>query len=88
MKLALTLVACIAALMLAATALGANPPGTGQPSQSCQAEPAGPPGLVSTTNGFATVAVNMYAGSQPQNSNNPHSVSQYDVACFQFSQHH
>jgi hypothetical protein len=32
--------------------------------------------------------VNMYAGSQPQNSNNPHSVSQYDVACFQFSQHH
>jgi hypothetical protein len=29
----------------------------------------------------------MYAGSQPQNSNNPKSVSQYDVACFQVSQH-
>ena len=26
-----------------------------------------------------------YAGSQPQNSNNPNSVSQYDVACFQVS---
>jgi len=29
----------------------------------------------------------VYAGQQPQNSNNPHSVSQYDVACFQVSQH-
>jgi hypothetical protein len=27
------------------------------------------------------------AGSQPQNSNHPKSVSQYDVACFQVSQH-
>jgi hypothetical protein len=28
-----------------------------------------------------------YAGEQPQNSNNPHSVSQYDVACEKVSQH-
>jgi len=72
-----------------ATAFGGNPSptGTGQPSQSCQAEPTGPPGIVSTTNGFATRAVNVYAGSQPQNSNNPKSVSQYDVACFQVSTH-
>jgi len=27
-----------------------------------------------------------YAGSQPQNSNNPNSVSQYGVACVQVSQ--
>jgi hypothetical protein len=27
-----------------------------------------------------------YTGPQPQNSNNPHSVAQYDVACFQVSQ--
>ena len=71
-----------------ALAGGGNPNGTGQPSQSCQAEPTGPPGLISTTNGFARVAVNMYAGSQPQNSQNPHSVSQYDVACYHFSTNH
>ena len=28
-----------------------------------------------------------YAGEQPQNSNNVHSVSQYDVACEKVSQH-
>lgn len=65
-----------------------NPSGTGQPSQSCQAEPSGPPGITSTTNGFATRAVNVYAGSAPQNSQNPKSVSQYDVACYQVSTHH
>jgi hypothetical protein len=64
-----------------------SPTGTGQPSQSCQAEPTGPPGIISTTNGFARIAVNVYAGSQPQNSGNPKSVSQYDVACFQVSTH-
>jgi len=92
MKLALTLVACIAALAVATGALGApNPSGTGQPSQSCQAQPSGPPGLLSTTNGFATVAVNVYAGSPgtPSLANgNAHAVSQYDVACFQVSQPH
>jgi len=62
---------------------------TGQPSQSCQAEPTGPPGLTSTTNGFATTAVNVYAGSPGTESAeaNPKAVSQYDVACFQVSQH-
>jgi hypothetical protein len=29
----------------------------------------------------------VYAGEQPQNSNNVHSVSQYDVACEKVSQH-
>ena len=29
----------------------------------------------------------VYAGEQPQNSVNPHSVSQYDVACQKVSQH-
>ena len=69
-------------------AFAANPPGTGQPNQSCQAVfPSGtlvPNGF--NTSGFATAEAN-YAGSQPQNSNNPNSVSQYDVACFQNSQH-
>jgi hypothetical protein len=30
----------------------------------------------------------VYAGEQPQNSKNPVSVSQYDVACFQVSKNH
>jgi hypothetical protein len=63
-----------------------NPNSTGQPNQHLQSEPSAPPGLATTTNnGFNNVAVNKYAGSQPQNSSNPKSVSQYDVAAFQFS---
>jgi hypothetical protein len=64
-----------------------NPNGTGQPSQECGADNAlaNPPGFDSV--GFAN-AEEQYAGSAPQNSKNPTSVSQYDVACFQFSQHH
>jgi hypothetical protein len=84
----------VATLLTASTATAvlaaANPNGTGQPSQSCQSEPSGPPGLLSTTNGFARVAVNVYAGSPgtPSLANgNARAVSQYDVACFQVSQH-
>lgn len=63
-----------------------NPNSTGQPNQSLQSEPSAPPGMALTNdNGFNNVAVNKYAGSQPQNSTNPKSVSQYDVAAFQFS---
>ena len=78
-------------LAFVGTALAADPHSggmTGQPSQSCQAEPTGPAGLVSTTNGFARVAVIVYAGSPgtPSLANgNAHAVSQYDVACFQVS---
>ena len=59
----------------------------GQPSQSCQAFFSGaftPAGF--NTAGF-THAATVYAGSQPQNSQNPKSVSQYDVACFQAASH-
>jgi hypothetical protein len=88
--------AAIASAVLATTlAVGAvaaaNPPGTGQPGQSCQAQPSGPPGLLSLTNGFATRAVIVYAGSPGAHSlvsGNAHAVSQYDVACFQVSQPH
>ena len=72
-----------------ATAYAANPGTTGQPSQSCQAQPSTPgdsasaPGSAFNTSGKAGT---VYAGTQPQNSNNPNSVSQYDVACFQVSQ--
>lgn len=65
---------------------------SGQPNQSCQAEPSSP-GNASSAPGSAFnedpggVAGSKYAGSQPQNSNNPKSVAQYDVACYQVSTH-
>ncbi len=71
-------------------ALAANPPGTGQPGQDCAVAGVTPgnaanaPGSAFNPTGTAGM---VYAGQQPQNSNNPHSVSQYDVACFQVSQH-
>jgi hypothetical protein len=69
-----------------------NPPGTGQPGQSCGSatapntpgNAANAPGSAFNPNGQAG---SVYAGQQPQNSNNPNSVSQYDVACFQYSGH-
>jgi hypothetical protein len=77
--------ACAAVLVPSTAAFANNPPGTGQPSQSCQAQPKSPAGF--NTAGFAH-AEGVYAGSAPQNSNNPKSVSQYDVACYQVSQPH
>jgi hypothetical protein len=82
-------------LALAATpAFGAgNPSGTGQPSQTCLSSTApSEPGSAASAPGSAFnenggIAGSMYAGGQPQNSNNLKSVSQYDVACFQVSQH-
>ncbi len=62
----------------------------GQPNQSCETNPT-TPGNSSTAPGSAFnpdgVAGGVYAGQQPQNSNNPKSVSQYDVACYQQSIH-
>lgn len=82
-------VSLLAAVPSSVAFAAANPNGTGQPSQSCQAEPSGPPGLLSTTNGFATRAVIVYAGAPGTESAeaNTHAVSQYDVACYQVSQH-
>ena len=68
----------------------AGPALAGQPNQSCQAQPSSP-GSASSAPGSAFnevpggVAGGVYAGNQPQNSNNPKSVSQYDVACYQVS---
>jgi hypothetical protein len=86
MKRLLALAGLIAAMSLPASAALAASPGThGQPSQNCQAffgdaGPFTPAGF--NTGGFAH-AETVYAGSQPQNSRNPKSVSQYDVACFE-----
>ena len=75
----------LAFALLAAFASPARADSTGnqgQPSQSCQSQTSAPPGF--GTAGFANAETH-YAGSAPQNSNNPKSVAQYDVACFQVS---
>jgi hypothetical protein len=63
----------------------------GQPNQSCEDQPSAPGGQVEGSNPGSPFAGGVsdshYAGSAPQNSNNPKSVSQYDVACFQVSTH-
>ncbi|BCH04694.1 hypothetical protein MesoLj131b_66930 [Mesorhizobium sp. 131-2-5] len=66
----------------------------GQPSQTIGTADTGnaTPGHASSAPGSAFnpggVADGKYAGTQPQNSNNPKSVSQYDVAGFQQSHNH
>ena len=82
----------------AGTALAANvhtvTGTTGQPNQTIGTTQTG-----SVTPGHASVAPGSafnpdgnagthYAGNQPQNSKNPNSVSQYDVAGFQQSHNH
>ena len=85
-RLLVTAAAVLALGGVSATGALADSTGNhGQPNQSCQSQPNSPPGF--NTAGFAN-AEGVYAGSQPQNSNNPNSVSQYDVACYQVSQAH
>jgi hypothetical protein len=90
MKRLTAIVLALGAVTLFSLPVYANSTGNhGQPSQSCQSffGDAGP----FTPRGFNTAgfkhATTVYAGSQPQNSNNPKSVSQYDVACFQAASH-
>jgi hypothetical protein len=63
----------------------------GQPSQSCEDQSSAPGGQTDGSNPGSPFAGGVsdshYGGSAPQNSNNPKSVSQYDVACFQVSNH-
>jgi len=59
---------------------------TGQPNQTCGSATApNTPGNAASAPGSAFnpdgVSGTKYAGEQPQNSRNPNSVSQYDVAC-------
>ncbi len=90
MLVVIVLALCLA---LAGPALADSPGTGGQPSQSCgSATAASTPGNAANASGSAFnpngTAGSVYAGQQPQNSNNPNSNSQYDVACFQVSQPH
>lgn len=66
---------------------------TGQPSQSCQnTDPPVFPGNTGSSPGsaFNGTAGNVYANPTSQgglSSGNPHVAAQYDVACFQQTQH-
>jgi hypothetical protein len=91
LKNGLTLVSIALLVLIPLTiALAAGPDGTGQPNKSCEdagvtpGQSAGAPGSAFNPNGQAG---SVYAGEQPQNSKNPNSVSQYDVACYQLSIH-
>jgi hypothetical protein len=92
-KIVLGVTVSTAIVLAGANTAFANSAGsTGQPGQSCQAQPVGStpgnsasaPGSAFNTSG---VAGTHYAGNAPQNSKNPKSVSQYDVACFQQASH-
>ncbi len=59
--------------------------GPGQPGNAASSP--GSPFDQSADTSPGRVAEGVYAGSQPQSSDSPNSVSQHDVACFQVSQH-
>jgi hypothetical protein len=73
------------ALMPMGIAYAASLQATGQPNVECD-EAGAVPGHSDTAPGSAFnedgKAGTVYAGEQPQNSKNPNSVSQYDIACF------
>jgi hypothetical protein len=77
--------------MSAATVVAGNPAGRGQPGAECGDDGAemGPAGFDSP--GFA-IAEDKYAGSDEtaskMHAGSDHAVSQYDVACYQITQHH
>lgn len=72
---------------LAGPALAANPPGTGLPSQSCQDLEPNTPGHASDSPGspFNEAGINSVDGGI--GGQHYTETSQYDVACFQVSQH-
>ena len=80
----------ITVLVLALAVAAAGPVLAVQPGVECEDFPSSP-GHASEARGSAFaeggIAGQHYAGEQDQNDNNPHSVSQYDVACEKVSNH-
>jgi hypothetical protein len=88
--LAATLGAGLALSLASGTFAVANPNGTGQPSAECGDDGAELEPYGFTRDGFAH-AETLYAGSENAkslNSNSSLAVSQYDVACVQFTASH
>jgi hypothetical protein len=98
MRIVLTamLLAAVCAFGAAGAFAASNPNGTGQPSQTClsstvPSEPGGSanaPGSAFNETGPGTAGV-VYAGNgvSATTAGSPNAVSQYDVACYQVSQH-
>ncbi len=99
-KLFITILLTALAALLVVGATGAfaasNPNGTGQPSQTCLSSTApNEPGQAASAPGSAFnetspgTAGTVYAGNgvSATTANSSHAVSQYDVACYQVSQH-
>lgn len=92
-RVAITVAAIMAFSGFAASGATAarNPAGTGQPGT---ATPNGVscPDTITSPNGFNsggfTNATNHYANPGTTPGNNPHAVSEYDIACYQTSQPH
>ncbi len=84
-----SLVAAVALSLLAVAgpAVAANPPGTGQPGQSCQSLEPNTPGHSANSPGspFNEPGINSVAGGV--GGQHYSESSQYDVACFQMAQH-
>ena len=93
---AIVAVACMFALAAAGALAASNPNGTGQPSQTCLSSTApSEPGHAANAPGSAFnetgpgKAGTVYAGNgvSATKAGSSHAVSQYDVACYQVSQH-
>ena len=77
-------------LLTGVPALAANPPGTGQPGQSCQdIEAAGgtTPGHAASSPGSPFNEPGINSANGGTGGQHYSESSQYDVACFQVSQH-
>lgn len=89
MKRLLIKSAIVSSCLVGGAVFAANPPGTGQPNQSCE-DVMNQPGHAITARGSAFnpngVSGAVYANPDSQGglaSGNTHVVAQYDVACFQ-----
>jgi hypothetical protein len=80
--------ATMAVLLAASVALAGNPAGTGQPGAECGDDGATVEAPGFGSGGFA-IAEEHYAGEGDgaAHSGNATAVSQYDVACYQLTQH-
>lgn len=80
--------ALLIALAVPFASANPSPNGPGQPGVSCEVYTIGPHGF--TTDGFANAELH-YAGTEGSASwvhaNSEHAVSQYDMACYQLTQH-
>ncbi len=81
----------LAVAMIAGPVAAGNPSGSGQPGAECGADGATVEPNGFSSGGFANAEAH-YAGSDGTASlahaRSEHAVSQYDVACFQVTQHH